>query len=202
MRRIGPFLLAVVAATLVAGCSTAPEAPPPAAPASAVPAADTLPAADAEHNAADVMFLQMMIAHDARGLELTGLAADRPVSEEVKLLAAAIDTTQREEVKIMESWLTGWKEATAASQDMSAHASHGGLPATGPEQIEALRNASGADFEATFLNLLTGHQNSAVELTSLAGDGVNPQVKDLAERIKQSRGDQVAQLLRLIGGQA
>jgi uncharacterized protein (DUF305 family) len=201
MRRIGPFLLAVLAAALVAGCSTAPEAPPQAPP-GAVPAADALPAADAEHNAADVMFLQMMIAHDAQGLELTGLAAGRPVSGEVELLAAAIDTTQREEVKIMESWLTGWKEATKASQDMSAHASHGGLPAIGPEQIAALRNTPDPAFEATFLNLLTGHQNSAVELTNLAGDGVNPQAKELAKRIKQSRGDQVAQLLRLIGGQA
>jgi hypothetical protein len=41
-----------------------------------------------------------------------------------------------------------------------------------------------------------------VELTNLAGDGVNPQTQDLAKRIKQSRGDQVAQLLRLIGGAA
>jgi uncharacterized protein (DUF305 family) len=199
MRRV--LIAAAAAALLLApGCSTAPS---PAGPtAEAAPAADTLPAADAEHNAADVMFLQMMIAHDGQGLELTGLAAERTVSEEVKLLAAAIDTTQREEVKIMESWLTGWKEATTASQDMSTHASHGGLPATGPEQVEALRNTSDADFEATFLNLLTGHQNSAVELTNLAGDGVNPQTRDLAKRIKESRGDQVAQLLRLIGGQA
>jgi uncharacterized protein (DUF305 family) len=196
MRRI---LFAAAAALLLAtGCSTEPEAPP----ADAAPPAGTLPAADAEHNAADVMFLQMMIAHDGQGLELTGLAADRAVSEEVKLLAAAIDTTQREEVKIMRSWLAGWREATTVSQDMSAHTSHGGLPATGPEQIESLRDASDADFEATFLNLLTGHQNSAVELTNLAGDGVNPQTQDLAKRIKQSRGDQVAQLLRLIGGAA
>jgi uncharacterized protein (DUF305 family) len=193
MRRIGLFLLAAVAALLVAGCSTAPETPPPAAPGKA---------ADAEHNAADVMFLQMMIAHDAQGLELTGLAAGRTVSEEVRLLAAAIDTTQREEIKIMQSWLAGWNEATTASQDMSAHASHGGLPATGPEQIEALRGTSDADFETAFLNLLTGHQNSAVELTNLADDGLNPQARDLARRIKQSRGDQVAQLLRLIGGRA
>ncbi|MFD0743738.1 DUF305 domain-containing protein [Phytohabitans flavus] len=165
-----------------------------------MPAADALPAADAEHNAADVMFLQMMIMHNGQGLELTGLAADRTVSEEVRLLAAAIDTTQREEVKIMQSWLGGWKEPTTASKDMTTHASHGGLPATGPEQIEALRNTSDANFEATFLNLLTGHQNSAVELTNLATDGVNPQTGDLAERIKESRADQVAQMLRLIGG--
>jgi uncharacterized protein (DUF305 family) len=198
MRR-AVFAAAAAVLLLATGCST--QAPAPASPsAGAVPAADTVPAADAEHNASDVMFLQMMIAHNGQGLELTGLAGDRAVREEVRLLAAAIDTTQREEVKIMQSWLTGWEEATTASADMSAHASHGGLPATGPEQIEALRKASDADFEATFLNLLTGHQNSAVELTNLAADGVNQQTKDLAERIRQSRADQVARMLRMIGG--
>ncbi|BCB90165.1 DUF305 domain-containing protein [Phytohabitans suffuscus] len=197
MRRI--LFAAAAALLLAAGCSTEPS-PPPAPPADAAPAAGILPAADAEHNSADVMFLQMMIAHDGQGLELTALAADRTLSEDVRLLAAAIDTTQREEVKIMESWLTGWKEATEASQDMSTHASHGGLPATGPEQVEALRDTPDTDFEATFLNLLTGHQNSAVELTNLAADGVNPQTRDLAKRIKESRADQVAQMLRMIGG--
>ncbi|MFC0531291.1 DUF305 domain-containing protein [Phytohabitans kaempferiae] len=200
MGRIRPALLAIVAALLVAGCGTAPETPPPAPPADAAPAADSLPAADPAHNSADVMFLQMMIAHGGQGLELTALAADRTVSEEVRLLSAAIDTTQREEIKIMESWLTGWNEATETSQDMSAHANHGGLPATGPEQIKALRDTADADFEVTFLTLLTGHQNSAVELTNLADDGVNPQTRDLAERIKQSRADQVAQMLRMVGG--
>lgn len=194
-------IFAAVAAALLfaAGCSTDPSTPA-APPADAVPAADTLPAADAEHNSADVMFLQMMIVHDERGLELTAVAAERALSEEVRLLAAAIDTTQREEVKIMRSWLAGWQEPAQSSQDMSAHASHGGLPATGPEQLRALRDTPDADFETTFLTLLTGHQNSAVELTNLAGDGVNPQAKQLAGRIKQSRADQVAQMLRLIGG--
>jgi hypothetical protein len=51
-----------------------------------------------------------------------------------------------------------------------------------------------------FLLLLTGHQYSAVELTGVAADGVNPQTQDLAQRIERSRGDQVAHLLRLVGG--
>lgn len=159
------------------------------------------PAAATTHNATDVMFLQMMIAHDRQGLELTGLAADRAVREEVKQLAAAIDSTQREEVRIMESWLQGWQEATAVATDADAHANHGGQPATGPEEIAALRATSGAEFETAFLSLLTGHQHAAVEMTQLvAADGTNPETGELARRIKESRGDQVAQMLGLMNG--
>lgn len=62
-----------------------------------------------------------------------------------------------------------------------------------------LKTASGADFEVKFLSLLTGHQHNAVEMTQLeTADGVNPQVRDLAKRIKDSRSEQIAQMLRLM----
>jgi uncharacterized protein (DUF305 family) len=192
--RIVTVLLGVA---LLAGCTATPA---PSAPVEAVgPAGAGLPVAAPAHNAADVMFLQMMIANDRQGLEITGLAADRAVREEVKLLAAAIEATQRDEVTIMESWLKGWNEPTTVGHDASAHADHGGLPATGAAQIAVLRAASGADFETKFLSLLTGHQHSAVEMTRLASDdGVNPDTRELAERIKASRGEQIAQMLRLM----
>ncbi|WP_371871442.1 DUF305 domain-containing protein [Phytohabitans rumicis] len=165
--------------------------------------APEVPAAASEHNATDVMFLQMMITQNQQGLEMTALAADRAGREEVKLLAAAIDTTQRAEVGIMRSWLQGWNEVTAVAPDPGAHANHGGLPATGPEQIAALRDTADAGFETAFLSLLTGHQHAAVEMTQLvAAGGVNPETRDLAQRIKESRGEQIAQMLRLMNGES
>lgn len=198
-------ILAAAAALLVATAACGSESEPAAAPpGEAASVADSLPAADPEHNAADVDFLQLMIDHHQQGLALTGLADERTLREEVQLLAAAIDTTQRDEVTIMTSWLESWDQPTTLDHDSHPdhghHAHHGGLPATGPEEIEALRTASDADFEQMFLVLLTGHQNSAVELAGIAADGVNPQTQDLAQRIEQSRADQVAHLLRLVGG--
>jgi uncharacterized protein (DUF305 family) len=196
MTRIRTALMAAAAALVLTGCTSLPAAP--AAPADA---ATALPVAAPAHNDADVTFLQTMIAHNGQGRTLTGLAKDRAVREEVKLLAAAIEATQHEEVKIMESWLRGWSKPTTISQDTNQHANHGGLPATGDDQITVLRNASGADFETKFLSLLTGHQHNAVEMTQLVtADGVNPQTRELARRIKESRSDQIAQMLRLMNG--
>lgn len=200
-RRALPVVLALVLA--VSACGTGPESQTPVRSGEPAPVAGTIPAADPAHNAADVSFLQLMIDHNRQGLELTGLAADRTLSQEVELLAAAIDTTQRDEVTIMEAWLESWDEPATPSHDTAAHAphaDHGGSPATGPAEIEALRAATDEEFESMFLLLLTGHQNSAVELAEVAADGVNPQTQELAERIAQSRGDQVAQMLRLVGG--
>jgi uncharacterized protein (DUF305 family) len=192
--RVRALLTAAAAAALLAGCGTA-SAQQPAATRDRAAA----PAAVGAHNATDVTFLQMMIAHAAQGRRLTELGAKRAVREEVRQLAAAIQTTQADEVKIMESWLRGWQEPTDVAAGESAHVDHGGEPATGEQEIAQLQRASGAEFEKMFLGLLTGHQHGAVEMAQrVAADGANPQTKDLAERIAESRTQQIAQMLRLM----
>ena len=163
-----------------------------------VPGDGDVPAADPAHNGQDVMFLQMMLVNLDQGLQLARIAAERADRDDVRTLAAAIDATQREEARIATAWLRGWSEPTAADHDPSAHASHGGLPAVGTDQLDALRAASGGAFDRMFLTLLIGHQHNAVELTDQVGTGgTNPQTRDLARRIKESRTDQIAQLLAM-----
>jgi len=184
-----------------AGCSTssAPDdaaAGGPAAPAAAgeVTAAAT---ASSEHNSNDVMFLQMMIVHIGQGRELAALAATKSARDDVKNLATAVDGTQGEEAKAMTAWLKGWDEPVQSAHDPNMHADHGGLPAVGEAQMAELRAAAGADFDKKFLNLLIGHQHNAVELTNLVAEGKNPETKDLARRIKESRSDQIALMLTM-----
>jgi uncharacterized protein (DUF305 family) len=183
-----------------AGCSSAKD-DQPAAPAAAgeVTAAA---AASSAHNSNDVMFLQMMIVHIGQGRELAALAEQRSTREDVKNLATAVDATQGEEAKVMTTWLQGWDEPTESAHDPNMHADHGGLPALGAEQMAALKAAKAADFDRMFLNLLIGHQHNAVELTNLVEDGRNPETKDLARRIKESRTDQISLMLTMAGAQA
>ncbi|MEU8076843.1 DUF305 domain-containing protein [Catellatospora citrea] len=184
--------LAAAALALLAGCGTA--APEPAA-----YQPPTAPRADATFNATDVMFLQMMVTHHTQGLEMVKLARTRQTSEEVAMLAGAIEVTQTTELEVMQGWLTGWGEPATAGHDPNAHASHGGLPITGADEMAALRKASAAQFQTTFLNLLIGHQHNAVEMARMETDGgVNPQVKDLANRITLSRNEQIKQMLGLV----
>ncbi|GAA2354183.1 DUF305 domain-containing protein [Catellatospora methionotrophica] len=191
MRRIG-FALAAAALTLLAACGTA--APEPVAYQPPGP-----PRADATFNATDVMFLQMMVTHHTQGLEMVKLARTRQTSEEVAMLAGAIEVTQTTELEVMRGWLNSWGEPVSAGHDPNAHASHGGLPITGADEMAALRAATGARFQTTFLNLLIGHQHNAVEMARTETDGgANPQVKDLANRITLSRDEQIKQMLALV----
>ncbi|RSN70328.1 DUF305 domain-containing protein [Actinomadura sp. WAC 06369] len=153
----------------------------------------------AEHNDGDVMFLQMMIAHHRQGLEMAGLAAERAPSEDVRVLAGAVKATQTEEAERMIAWLRAWSEPLEAGHGGGHHAAHGALPATGAQEIGALKKAKGAAFERAFLNLFIAHQHNAVEMarTELA-EGASPDAKAFAQRVRDSRTDQIQQMLGLL----
>ncbi len=189
-RAVAALLTAVGAALWMAGCGISSSTSEPPAP---TPEAVQISTA---HNAADVMYLQMMIAHHGQGLELVGLAGTRAQQAEIKTLAAAVQATQDDEVTVMRSWLDTWSKPAAVDHDPAAHAEHGGLPATGPEQIAALRDAPETDFDRSFINLFVAHQHNAVEMSQWAEEkGENPEVRDFARRVRESRADQIAQLL-------
>ncbi len=169
-------VLAVVA-LLLAGCAT--TAPP-------------------QHNAADVMFLQMLIPQNQQGIEIVRLASARPLPASVKELAAAIEVTQKTEIDDMRRWLREWDQPeTVAPQ---AHAGHGGMRMTSPDLVGALRSAPDGEFSRQFLDVLTGQQQGAVELAQTengTGGGVNAQARDLARRVIESRTAEVKQLLNV-----
>nr|WP_189082030.1 DUF305 domain-containing protein [Mangrovihabitans endophyticus] len=156
-------------------------------------------AADGAHNDTDVMYLQMMVAHHEQGLEMARLAESHADSDDVRILAKAVDATQSDEVTLMKSWLTSWGKPTEVDDAPSLHADHGGLPATGPEEIAALKKAKGAEFETDFLNLFVAHQHNAVEMAQMeTTGGVNAQAKSFAERVRASRTDQIKQMLTMM----
>ncbi|RKR90022.1 uncharacterized protein (DUF305 family) [Micromonospora pisi] len=208
MARYRRTLLAPLVLLLLAGCGGAPTStggtpavPGPDAAGSTAPApVPASAAAPGSFNPADVMFLQMMVTHHGQGLELVRLAESRAQRAEVRTLAAAIDVTQTEEQETMRGWLRNWGQSTEADPDAHAHADHGGLPATGPEQIAALGRASGAEFESAFLNLLIAHQHNAVEMArNETRFGQDPGARALAGRIDQSRTAQINQMLAMLG---
>ncbi|MBE8519911.1 DUF305 domain-containing protein [Amycolatopsis sp. H6(2020)] len=150
------------------------------------------------YNAADVMFLQMLIPQNQQGIEIVRLASARPVPAGVKELAAAIEVTQRTEVDDMRRWLREWNQPeTVAPQ---AHAGHGGMRMTAPDLVGALKTVPDSEFTRRFLDVLTGQQQGAVELARTengAGGGTNAQARELARRVIESRTAEVQQLLNV-----
>jgi uncharacterized protein (DUF305 family) len=173
------WVLAVVALLLTACGSSATTAAP-------------------AYNAADVMFLQMLIPQNQQGIEIVRLARDRPVPASLKELAAAIESTQRTEVDDMKSWLRGWNQPETMETNPQAHAGHGGTKLTAPDLVSAVRTADDHEFTRRFLDVLTGQQQGAVELARTENGtdgGVNAQARDLARRVIESRTAEVKQLL-------
>lgn len=157
-------------------------------------------AEDGSFNATDVMFLQMMAAQYPSADKLLDLAASHSSNEQVKQLAAAIRVTQADEYKQVRAWLTAWHKPLAPDGDPARHAGHGGLPATGQKEIDALAAAAPADFDRDFLNLLLGHQHQAVEYARMElTSGVQPQVLEFATRVDSSRSGEIPMMLRLVG---
>jgi uncharacterized protein (DUF305 family) len=72
----------------------------------------TAPAADGQHNQADVMFARMMIPHHEQAIEMAKLAPTRANSTDVKALAAQIQAAQQPEINEMKGWLSAWGEPT------------------------------------------------------------------------------------------
>ncbi|MEU4419030.1 DUF305 domain-containing protein [Actinoplanes sp. NPDC024001] len=198
-------VLALAAPLLLGACGT-DTSKDAAAPASAVAQTQNVKnvseiTAGATFNDTDVMFLQMLVDNQEQGLEMVEIAAKRAQRPEIVELAQAVQATQKDEITMMKNWLTEWGKPTTVDKRVSLHADHGGLPSTGEEEIESLRTIKDKKFETAFLNLFLAHQHNAIEVADLEIDkGGNELAKQFAERVKQSRADQVQQMLKLLAG--
>lgn len=203
-RRHVAALVVAVAPFLLGACGTAVDkAPAPAATAVQTQNVKNVSeiTAGSTFNDSDVMFLQMLIDNLEQGQQMAATAATRSGRAEVADLAKAVQVTQADEIKLMKSWLTEWGKPTTLDERVSLHADHGGMPSTGEEEIASLKTVDKKQFETAFLNLFLAHQHNAVEFAQMELDkGGNELAKSFAERVKQSRTDQVQQMLKLLAG--
>lgn len=163
----------------------------------ATSAAPPVPAASARFDDADVMFVQMMVDHLQLGISLSQLGMAKATKQEAKDLAGAINTTQREELSMLKSWLKLWDKPEGGGANL--HAAHGGQPLLDDKVIDETKEKSGAEFDLTFLNLMAGHQGAAVEMAlTEKKDGMNPEATAYAERVATTRQGQIQQMLKAI----
>lgn len=195
----------------LAGCGDASTAP--AAPAAPAPASSAAPQAGAQFNEADVTFAQMMIPHHREAVEMAELATDRAETPEVKGLASQIRGAQEPEIDQLTGFLTAWGAKVPADDGMAGmdHSNMGGMSgmsntpampgAMTPEQMEQLRNASGAEFDRMFLTMMIEHHQGAVTMAQQEVDqGSNPDAKQLAEKIVADQNAEIARMRELQAG--
>jgi uncharacterized protein (DUF305 family) len=147
---------------------------------------------------ADVQFMQGMIVHHAQAVEMTALIESHTENKEVRSLGARISHSQADEIKFMKRWLVSRGQPVAdPTHDM--HKMHTNHKTTSHEQLaqmammpgmltaaqmEALRQAKGAEFDRLFLIGMIQHHGGALtmvkELFDTAGAGQEAELFNFA----------------------
>jgi uncharacterized protein (DUF305 family) len=178
------------------------------------------------HNDADVEYVQMMIPHHEQAVEMAELVPSRTGNPDIIALADQIEKAQGPEIEQMEGWLKAWgapepskaeapgvtsdgmdhdgMEGDGTSMPMTSMNSMPGMEGGGhgmmsAEQMQALENAKGAEFDKMWLELMIAHHQGAVASSEqILQTGESEQVRQLAQQIVSSQQAEIAQMEALL----
>jgi uncharacterized protein (DUF305 family) len=214
MRRFALSVAALLTAFTLAGCGS--TSAPTAAPNAPGPMMTT-PAADGDHNQADVMFSRMMIPHHEDAIEMAKLAQTRSDDPDVRALAAQIQAAQQPEIDQMRGWLASWGVPTMPASRGPDRRGPAGMPGGpsagmpgGPSagmpggmmnraDMARLEGLSGTAFDREFLTLMTAHHWTAITMAqAVQADGRHEPTKILAANIIRSQTAEINQMAELL----
>ena len=170
--------------------STAPVVQPgaPGAPSRTLPPSTTGVLPQTSHD--DIEFMQGMIMHHAQAIEMTALIQSHTQNSEIRTLGARISLSQSDEMKFMKRWLLARGQPDSMSMPGMPDMDMNGKPMRSmpgmltPQQMDALRHASGATFDHLFLNGMIQHHNGALvmvkDLFDNPGAGQDAELFDFA----------------------
>ena len=195
-------LAAVLAAALsLAGCAAGTGTTPSHGMnhGSSSPMSSMMPDASADHNAADIMFSQMMIPHHAQAVEMSDLMlAKTGVPAAVTALATRIKAAQAPEIEQMTGWLEDWNQPTGM---MSGHSMPGGGMSgmVSSEDLAKLKAAQGGDAARLFLTQMIAHHEGAVAMAKEEVDGgKSSETIDLAKAVITSQQAEIEEMKQLL----
>ena len=120
----------------------------------------TVPAG-AKYTAADVEFMQGMIAHHAQAIHMSRMAEARKANPRVLRLAMKIDQSQVAEIVIMPDWLRSKGQVAPDTSSWRTMKMAGMLT---EEQLRELDKATGVEFDRAFLTLMIQHHEGAIKM--------------------------------------
>jgi uncharacterized protein (DUF305 family) len=160
-----------------------------------------------KHNDADVSFATDMIQHHAQALSMVDLTLERDLDPEVQTLAEDIRAAQAPEIETMADWLTKWGEEVPDTMRDHVNSGHdmGDMSDTmdemdqgdmsgmmTAEDMDALENASDAEFQDMWLEMMVEHHEGAVEMAETEqSDGQFKDAVDLAGQIVDAQKQEI-----------
>ncbi|MFP8490279.1 DUF305 domain-containing protein [Gracilimonas sp. Q87] len=127
----------------------------------------------------DVKFMTGMIAHHSQALIMSRLAPENGASSEIQTLAARIINSQKDEIRLMQTWLRdreqpvpevhieGLKLMIHGLGEDHMHMDHTNMMGMlSPQQLQELSEAKGKEFDRLFLKYMIEHHKGAVHMVT------------------------------------
>lgn len=163
--------------------------------------------------------MQGMIMHHAQAVEMTALMESHTQNKELRLLGARISHSQSDEMNFMKRWLEARGEPTTmkmSEMDMSGMgdmkmpgmdmSSHHEMLMPGmltAKQMDALRNAKGAEFDHLFLTGMIQHHTGALvmvkELFDTAGAGQDSELFNFTTDVDSGQRAEIRIMQAMLG---
>ena len=115
------------------------------------------------YTAADVHFMQGMIAHHAQAIYMSRLATSRGANPRLLKFANKIDQSQQAEIRLMQDWLVANKQTAPDTNSWRTMTMPGMLT---PAQLATLDSSRGPEFDRQFLNLMIQHHQGALKMVA------------------------------------
>jgi uncharacterized protein (DUF305 family) len=134
--------------------------------------------------------MQGMIMHHSQAVEMTALIPSHTENKAVRSIGERISVSQADEIKFMRRWLEARGQSTSMAMpgmpDMDVSGKQ--MPMMPgmltPEQMDALRHATGAEFDRLFLTGMIQHHGGALimvkDLFDAPGAGQDAELFDFA----------------------
>ena len=120
----------------------------PGKPSNVLDAETAIAIANTSYTRADVDFLTGMIVHHDQALVMSELAPERTNNKSIIDLAGRIEVSQEDEISFMEDWLFARDEQQSDNNHNHMHMKMAGMAT--PQQLDALENSKGKDFDRLF----------------------------------------------------
>ncbi len=148
----------------------------------------------------DTMFAQMMIPHHEQAIELSDIALDPTTGagETVRELASRIKAEQDPEIDQMTAKLTEWGQPVQMDASMDHSSMMKGMLSA--EELAALGERRGTEFDRAWLEAMIAHHEGAIEMAQdVLEAGTDPDIRALADSIMSSQRAEIDEMKTLIG---
>jgi uncharacterized protein (DUF305 family) len=162
--------------------------------------------------AVEIGFAQDMRVHHQQAVLMAAYTREHAGTQEVRLLAGAIDSAQQREIGQMIGWLQSWGRPLAAERPAMAWMDDDAMPGmhhgsgaasmpgmASPAEMDALVNLTGKALDIRFLQLMTRHHQGGLPMAKYAATHSKVDyVRDAARSMILDQQREIDQMVMLL----